>query len=162
MDGTILDRTLLEAEGYLELGMLDESVRTLAALPPSAQSRKEVLELRLALHMTAADWPTAVEIAACLVELEPSEPGWWVNFAYCVRRARSLAEAEAILLRAVELHPENVTIHYNLSCYACVTGRLELAKERVARARVLGTDVDQMAMQDNDLHAIRDWIDAQG
>lgn len=160
MDGTILVRTLLEAEGYLELGMFDESVRTLAALPPSVQSRKEVLQLRMALHMTAKHWPAAAEIAACLVEREPAESGWWVNFAYCVRRARSLDEAEAILLRAVELHPESAIIHYNLACYACVTGRLELAKERLAVARGLDKNVKQMAMHDDDLFALRDWMEA--
>ncbi len=161
MDGTILVRTLLEAEGYLELGMFDESVRTLAALPASVQSCKEVLELRVALHMTAKNWPAAAEIAACLVEREPAESGWWVNFAYCVRRARSLDEAEAILLRAVELHPDNAIIYYNLACYACVTGRLELAKERLAVARKLDKSVEQMARNDNDLFALRDWMEAE-
>lgn len=161
MDGTVLVRTLLEAEGYLELGMFDESARTLAALPPAVQSRREVLELRAAVHMTAKHWPAAAEIAACLVEREPAESSWWVNFAYCVRRARSLDEAETILLRAVELHPANATIHYNLACYACVTGRLELAKERLAVARRLDKNVDLMAKHDDDLFALRDWIEAE-
>ena len=161
MDGTTLVRTLLEAEGYLELGMFDESARALAALPPEDQSRKDVMALRIALHMTAKHWPLAAEIAACLVEMEPQESGWWVNLAYCVRRARSLDEAEAILLRAAELHPANAIIHYNLACYACVTGRLELAKERLTQARQLDKSVEEMARHDDDLLALRDWIAAE-
>lgn len=160
MTETSLARVLLEAEGYLELGMFDESARSLAGLPADVQSRREVMAFRVALHMTAKHWAVAAEIAACLVEREPEEAGWWVNLAYCVRRARSLDEAEAILLRAVELHAAQAIIHYNLACYACVSGRLELAKERLSRARQLDKGVEEMARHDDDLAALRDWIGA--
>ena len=160
MDDAIRARLILEAEGYFELGMEAECQRVLAQLLPGDQSRQEVLALRLALAMTAKSWSAAAEIAACLVERDPQDAGWWVNYAYCVRRARSVDEAEAILLRAADLHPEVAVIVYNLACYACVTGRLQEARERLARARKIDKSVEAMALQDEDLFALRDWIEA--
>jgi Flp pilus assembly protein TadD len=160
MTESSLARVLLEAEGYLELGMFEESAQALAGLPPGVQSQREVMALKVALHMTAKNWAVAAEIAACLVEREPEEAGWWVNLAYCVRRARSLDEAEAVLLRAVVLHASHAIIHYNLACYACVGGRLELAKERLSQALRLDKGVEEMARHDGDLAALRDWIGA--
>jgi Flp pilus assembly protein TadD len=160
MDEATAAKLLLEAEGYFELGMMADCQEALAQLPADVQSRQEVLSLRLALHMTAKSWPAAAEIAACLVERDPQESGWWVNYAYCVRRARSVDEAETILLRAADLHPKVAVIFYNLACYACVTGRLLEARERLARARTIDKSVEAMALQDEDLFALRDWIEA--
>jgi Flp pilus assembly protein TadD len=160
MDDTARARLLLEAEGYFELGMMEDSLRVLAQLPPDEQFRPEALALRLVLLMATKSWSSAAEIAACLVEREPQDSGWWVNYAYCVRRAQSVDEAEKILLRATELHPSVAIIRYNLACYACVTGRLQEARERLAQAREIDASVVPMALQDEDLHALRDWIEA--
>jgi Flp pilus assembly protein TadD len=160
MDDAIRTRILLEAEGYFELGMHEECQQALGQLLPEDQKRQEVLALRLALLMTTKSWTSAAEVAACLVERDPQESGWWVNYAYCIRRARSVDEAEAILLRAAELHPKVAVIHYNLACYACVTGRLQEARERLIRAREIDKSVEAMALQDEDLFALRDWIEA--
>ena len=42
-----------------------------------------------------------------------------------------MEEAEAILLRAQEIHPGNALIVFNLACYASVCARLEEAKVRL-------------------------------
>jgi len=160
MDDAARTRLLLEAEGYFELGMEAESLRALSQLPAEDLARKEVLSLRLAILMTSKSWVAASEIASCLAERDPQESGWWVNYAYCVRRARNVDDAEKILLRAAELHPKVAIIHYNLACYACVTGRLLEARERLSHAREIDKGVEAMALQDEDLHALRDWIEA--
>ena len=41
---------------------------------------------------------------------------------------------EEILLTAVELHPNEPMIHFNLACYAAQTGQLTAARERLAQA----------------------------
>jgi Flp pilus assembly protein TadD len=158
MDEITRTRLLQEAEGYFELGMQEECQRTLAALLPEDQRRREVLALRLAMAMTGRSWDAAAEIASCLVEQDPQNANWWVNFAFCVRRARSIDEAEAILLRAEQLHPDVAVIQYNLACYACVTGRLQEARERFLRARKIDKSVEKLAAEDEDLFALRDWI----
>lgn len=158
MDAETLTRALLEAEGYLELGMLDHAASVLAGLPDSEQQRREVLGLRLALHMARAEWKAGAELAGFLVEDEPAEAAWWVNYAYCLRRAESVPAAEAVLLRAADLHPAVAIIPYNLACYACVTGRPDLAKERLRAARKIDRQIEELARRDDDLAALADWI----
>ena len=49
-------------------------------------------------------------------------------------------------------------IAFNLACYASVTGRMEEAKERLRRAIQLDKDVRGLALDDEDLKPLWDWI----
>ncbi len=154
-------RLLVEAEGYLEIGLADEATRVLNSLAREDRARREVLGFQVLLHMKEQKWSEAAAVAEHLVQEDPSEPVWWVNLAFSVRRSRSIAEAEEILLRAVDLHPGDITIRYNLACYACVEGRLDEAKERFLKACTAGKGVPEMALTDVDLLALRPWIAEQ-
>ena len=49
-------------------------------------------------------------------------------------------------------------IAFNLACYATVTGRMEDAKERFRNAIELDKDVRILALDDEDLRPLWDWI----
>ncbi|MET0253076.1 MAG: hypothetical protein ABW214_03505 [Terrimicrobiaceae bacterium] len=49
-------------------------------------------------------------------------------------------------------------IAFNLACYASVTGRMEEAKERLRLAIDLEKDIRIMALDDEDLRPLWDWI----
>ena len=49
-------------------------------------------------------------------------------------------------------------IAFNLACYASVTGRMEDAKERLRDAIELDKDVRKLALDDEDLKPLWDWI----
>jgi hypothetical protein len=49
-------------------------------------------------------------------------------------------------------------IAFNLACYASVTGRMEEAKERLRHAIALDKDVRRLALDDEDLRSLWDWI----
>ena len=67
-------------------------------------------------------------------------------------------KAEAILLRAQAIHPKVAMIAFNLACYASVTGRMEEAKERLRHAIKLDKDIRGLALDDEDLKPLWDWI----
>ena len=94
-----------------------------------------------------------------MAKLEPEDACWWINLAYSVRRIESIEKAEAILLRAREIHPESAIIAFNLACYACASGRIEEAKLRLRIAISLDKDIRELAIEDEDLRTLRDWID---
>ena len=56
-----------------------------------------------------------------------------------------------ILLKAVELHPEEPMIPYNLACYAAQTGDLGAALAWFNCAEVLNPRIGNMALEDPDL-----------
>ena len=49
-------------------------------------------------------------------------------------------------------------IAFNLACYASVSGRMEEAKERLRNAIDLDKDVRILALDDEDLRSLWDWI----
>jgi len=100
----------------------------------------------------------ASAVASHLVKVEPEEAGWWISLAYATRRCESIEKAETILLRASELHSDNALIEFNLACYASVTGRLEDAKTRLRHAIELDKEIRRVALDDEDLRPLWDWI----
>ena len=82
----------------------------------------------------------------------------WISLAYALRRTESVEKAEAVLLRAQAMHPKVALIAFNLACYASVTGRMEEAKERLRHAIDLDKDIRGLALDDEDLKPLWDWI----
>jgi Flp pilus assembly protein TadD len=100
----------------------------------------------------------AAAVANHLVKVEPENSGWWINLAYATRRCDGIEKAEAILLQARELHHDNAMIEFNLACYSSVTGRFEEAKARLKRAIELDAELRRLAVDDEDLQPLWDWI----
>jgi Flp pilus assembly protein TadD len=92
------------------------------------------------------------------VKVEPENEAWWISLAYSVRRVEGVEKAEAILLRAQSIHPKVAMIAFSLACYASVTGRIEEAKVRLRRAIELDKDTRVLALDDEDLRPLWDWI----
>ena len=56
------------------------------------------------------------------------------------------------------MHPKVAMIAFNLACYASVTGRMEEAKERLQHAIKLDKEIRKLALDDNHLKPLWDWI----
>jgi Flp pilus assembly protein TadD len=151
---------VLAASGYCELGMFDEAARALEEIDPEDRTKKEVLSARVDLYMAAKNWSSVAEVAQHLVNVEPENATWWINLAYATRRAENIEKAEALLQQARKLHPDNPIIAFNLSCYACVTGRIDEAKIHLKEAIMLDSKVRELAIRDEDLKTLWSWIRA--
>ena len=80
---------------------------------PEDKTRNEVLYARVDIYLAAKKWDMAVAVARHLVKVDPGNPGAWINLAYSVRRAESIEQAEAIVLKACDrLHPRLYVVSY--------------------------------------------------
>ena len=95
--------------------MFDDAAEALEEIKPEDKTRKEVLGARVDLYMAAKKWDLTAAVAAHLVKVEPENAAWWINLAYATRRCESIEKAEAILLRARDVHHENAMIEFNLA-----------------------------------------------
>jgi Flp pilus assembly protein TadD len=138
--------------------MFDAAALVLEEIAPEDKNRKEVLGARVNLYMAAKKWDMVAAIANHLVKIDPQTAGWWISLAYAVRRTESVEKAEAILLRAQAIHPRVAMIAFSLACYASVAGRMEEAKERLRHAINLDKDIRKLALDDEDLKPLWDWI----
>ena len=154
----LFNKVLSYANGYRELGMFKESLEELSHLPKALSDRIKALQMRLAVYFDAKDWPAAECVAKEITLREPNDPGHFVNLAFATRRAKSIQEANAILLNAVNRFPNVSLVHYNLGCYACMSGDLETAKDRLVKSISLDPAYLDTAKSDEDLVALTDWL----
>lgn len=154
-----LKKALTYANGYRELGMLDDALRELDSLEAELVLRPPALQMRLAILMEAGRWREALQPANLLAATSSSDSGHLVNLAFVTRRADSLQAAQTILESAARIFPEDAIIHYNLGCYACCLGDLETAKRRLKRAFAIDASFLASGRDDEDLATLRDWLD---
>ena len=138
--------------------MFDDAALALEEIAPEDKVRSEVLGARIDIYLAAKKWDMAAAVANYLVKVEPENSGWWIKLANATRRCESIESAEAILLRARELHHDNAVIEFNLACYASVTSRFEEAKELLKRSVGLDRQLQKLAIDDEDLRPLWDWI----
>jgi Flp pilus assembly protein TadD len=93
-------------------------------------------------------------MAEHLTKQFPVEAQYWISLAYAQRRYLDLQTAEKTLLEARNRFPEEATIPFNLACYACLLGRLDEARERLAKAIEMEPAFKEAALEDEDLKAI--------
>jgi tetratricopeptide (TPR) repeat protein len=110
--------------------------------------------VRLKIHRTLEKWEPMRTVAAKLAAYDPDSVPWTFALAYATRRAQSIEAAKPILLAAVERHPEAAVLHYNVACYECQLGDLEVAKARLAHAFKLDEKLRLRALDDADLEEL--------
>jgi Flp pilus assembly protein TadD len=138
--------------------MFDDAAMVLEEIAPEDKTRTEVLGARVVIYIAAKKWDMAAAVASHLVKVDPGAAGWWISLAYALRRTEGIEKAEAILLRAQAIHPNVAMIAFNLACYASVAGRMEEAKDRLRHAIELDKDARKLALEDEDLKPLWDWI----
>ena len=144
------------ANGYRILEMFEDAESELSKIPPKERLGDRPLAMKVALFQDCGKWEKMREAAGRLRKRHPDEADWWIAEAYATRRCRSLEEAREILLKGMGAHPEEPCINYNLGCYACVLGDPEEALGQVRSAIALDPKYKSMALEDEDLEAVRD------
>ena len=70
--------------------------------------------------------------------------------------AKDYEGATAIMARALERHPDNPNVLYNLACFEALAGRRSEALAHLVRSAELDPNVAGWASDDSDLDSIRD------
>ncbi len=148
-------RALQYAEGYLALGMKREAAEALGEMVAEENDTLPALAMRAAVFHELADWPRAAEAATLLCERSPEDARHWIQRAYAVRRSRTIEDARTILLEALERHPGEAMIRFNLACYEAQLGRIENARGYLADACRMDPGCVELAKTDPDLEPLR-------
>ena len=143
-----LTRTLSAAHGYMSLGLLGEAWEELDSLPPRLRVDMAVMLTRMEILSRLEKWEPARMLAESMARHHPDDPGWWVSWAFALRREKSVEVARDVLREAIQVHPGEALMHYNLACYASVIGEMPEAKGLLARAFELDADLKAVALDD--------------
>ena len=142
------------AQGYLELGMCSDAEAELEQVTPDARQLPEVLAVRIGIFQETERWAAMQAAAKRLALLDPTAPQWAIAWAYATRRAESIDIARIILIEALDCHPSEPLIHYNLACYDCQLGDIPSAKKFIETALRLNPKMGRMALGDEDLEPL--------
>jgi predicted Zn-dependent protease len=146
------------AVGWVELGNPAEARTELAHISAAQQEHPDVLELRWSIAASEKQWAEALQIAQVLVRRAPKRSSGWLHQAYALRRVPNggIQQAWEALLPASDKFPKEVTIPFNLSCYACQLQQLEMARDWLRRAVAVGgkEKIKRMALNDSDLEPL--------
>jgi tetratricopeptide (TPR) repeat protein len=153
---------LLAAVGWLELGNPAEARAELAQVSPAQQEHPDVLEVRWSLSAEQGRWEEALKVSRSQLRCAPKRSSGWLHQAYALRRVPdgSVQKAWDALLPAFDKFPKELTIPFNLSCYACQMRQLDTARDWLQRAIAIGgkEKIQQMALKDSDLELLWDEI----
>jgi hypothetical protein len=151
-------RHLTAAEGYAALRMFLDADAELDEIDPDVRHVAEVLAVRLKIYRGLEKWELMRTVAGRLAAHDPDNVQWAISLAFATRRAQSIEAARRILLDAVEQHPSEPILHYNLACYECQLGDIEVAKARLQHACKLSKKCRLMALDDDDLAPLWDKL----
>ena len=156
---------LSAAVGWLELGNGGEARLELDKISETLREDPDVLRVWWAVLAAVENWREALEISGRLLQKAPDDARSWLHHAYALRRAPGggVEAAWKVLLHAAEKFPEEETIPYNLSCYACQLGEYDQARRWLRQAMRRGgrEEIRNRALNDEDLKPlwweIRHW-----
>jgi len=144
------------AEGWFELGNCHEALRELDRLAEGEQGRLEVLALRWSILAGCGEWLKCFEVAERMVSVSPKQVLGWIHRSYALHELGRTEEARESLLPAASQFPKDQTIPYNLACYECRLGNLEIAMDWLKRALKLPSParLKAQALKDLDLQPL--------
>ena len=150
----VVTKTLRAAAGWLELGLADEALYELQALPAEVQRLRAPLELRLTAQMEREQWNAASETARLLCLKAEDEPEFFLLAAYCLHETGDTLAACNQLLRGPKTLFEMAVFHYNLACYLWTLGEGPRARSHLKQAIEMDQSFIEAAREDRDLVGI--------
>jgi predicted Zn-dependent protease len=141
------------ASGWLELGNLNEARVELGKIKGRQREHPDVVEVRWQISARESNWPECVQLAEKVISKAPLRPVGYIHKAFALHELGQTQEAWDFLFPLAEKFPEEVTIKYNLACYAAQLSRLWEAEQWLKLAFTVGQkeELRSMALEDPDL-----------
>jgi predicted Zn-dependent protease len=149
------ERALLAAQGYLELGMVEEALAELTSVSDELRDDPDIIELRLHILMQGRRWAEALTTAEELLRKKPNAVPGYIHGAFALHELGRTAEARDLLLKGPGDLRKDPTFHYNIGCYEAVLGNRESALESLNQSFALDETYRDFAKRDPDLESIK-------
>lgn len=143
------------AEGFLDLGMLEEAWEQLEEIEPLRRSDPEVLVMRLRILERMGRHDMGAEIALGAVRAHPDELGIWLLGSRHVRAAEGAPVALDFLLNCGDRFVGRAAFWFELACLHCQAGDLDRTAECTRRAVDLDKSYQMRVLDHPDLEPLR-------
>ncbi len=148
-------RQLVEAEGYLELGLPQAALEILQSRPGWATMQFEAHFLTGEALRVLDRCREALKSLEAADALCPGRPEVALALGWCYKRTHRLAQAIDALDRARRREPDNPLLCYKLACYWSLAGNASKAIDELAVALELQPALLNLIPDESDFDPIR-------
>ena len=153
-----MERTLTRAEGYLQLGLLEDALLELEQLSPADRVLPESMHLEVAILVRANRWEEALARSEELIERSPESHHGYLHTSFCLHELGRTSEARDRLLAAPVFVTEQALFYYNLACYEAQLENPDEAESLLRIAFRRDDTLCQIALSDRDLEPVREMV----
>jgi Flp pilus assembly protein TadD len=147
---------VLQAEGYLELGMAPHALALLDRCGDGATLPYHALYLKGQCLRELGRYREAIEPLKRAAKGEPENISVWLALGWCYKRTGKLDRAIESLEEALTVEPNEALVHYNLACYWSLAHNKRQALAYLAKAFDLEDEYRSLVAGESDFDAIRD------
>lgn len=151
------DSVFRAAEGWLELGNLDEAANELNSLPPKFKSSAQFVRLFAQIYSRAGAWSNVGLLCDTLLQRDPEDSFALLLQAEALHRQGKTRAAIEFLAPAFDVLPnyeETVRFHYAMARYHSAIGLKDAALTCIEKAIHLDKRLRGTALSDPELAAI--------
>jgi tetratricopeptide (TPR) repeat protein len=152
----LLQRTVQEAEGYIELGMMEHALRTLQRRGALVHGNGRACYILGEALRELARYEEALMPLERSADLVPDDIHVLMALGWCYKRTGQLGKAITALERAVEVDASEAVLHYNLACYWSLARNRTLALKYLSQALEIDTNFRDLAPDETDFSFLRD------
>ena len=146
---------VLQAEGYLELGMAGHALETLSRWGDSDTLPDHVLYLKGQVLRELGRFGEALEPLARAAQGDPDNISAWLALGWCYKRTGKLDRAIESLEEALTVELNDALVHYNLACYWSLAENKQQALAYLARALDLQDEYRGLVAAEPDFDPLR-------
>src|SRR5262249_45571972 len=133
----------------------EDALAELASLPVDVQREPGAVEMRIVILTQSERWEEALLSSRELCSTVPEQPAGYIHVAFCLHCLGRSAEARQTLLDGPPSLVKEATYHYNLACYECALGNLDMARQYLERSFEMDKKFREFAKTDRDLDPLR-------
>jgi tetratricopeptide (TPR) repeat protein len=152
----LLEQTVEQAEGYLELGMTEHALRTLQRRGALVHGSGRACYLLGETLRELGRYEEALFPLERSADLLPDDIHAWLALGWCYKRTGQLSRAIGSLERAVRIDPGEPVLHYNLACYWSLARNRTLALRYLSQALDLDCNYRDLVQDEPDFNPLRD------
>jgi tetratricopeptide (TPR) repeat protein len=146
---------LVQAEGYLELGMAEHALAVLDRCDQLARLPEHGLFLKGQCLRELGRFREALDPLWQAAQSNPENISTWLALGWCYKRTGKLDRAIESLEEALSVEPNDALVHYNLACYWALAKNKRQALNYLARAFNLEEDYRSLVADESDFDPIR-------
>jgi len=147
-------RYLREAEGYLELGLLDLALDRVQAVETTAYMPYECAVLHGSVLREKECFAQAIPCFECALHCKAGDLVATMGLGWCHKRVGRVDLAVQVYREALKKHPAEGLLHYNLACYLSLSNHPSESLEALTRALRIDVGFRKLAHEERDFDAL--------